>query len=317
MQQKEKVLVLIGPTAVGKTELSIDIAKHFDCEIISGDSMQIYRGMDIGTAKITEEEMAGIPHHLIDIKDPDEGFSVAEFQELVREKVTEITGRGRLPFIVGGTGLYIQAVLYDYEFPEASYDPVLREKLMEEADKKGIAPFYEKLMEIDPESAKKIHPNNKRRVIRALEIYYTTGETMSAINARQKSAPVYDCLILGLTMDREKLYERINTRVDVMMEKGLLEEAKKLYDMDLGDVPATQAIGYKELFAYFAGELSLEEAVEQLKRNTRRFAKRQLTWFKNKLPVEWVDVTGGAGRVEIFQKINHFLAGKQEFKANT
>lgn len=317
MRQKEKVLVLIGPTAVGKTELSIDIAKEFDCEIISGDSMQIYRGMDIGTAKITREEMAGIPHHLLDIKEPYEGFSVAEFQELVREKITEISNRGRLPFIVGGTGLYIQAVLYDYEFPDQSYDPDLREKLMREVEVKGIAPFYKKLQEIDPESASKIHPNNIRRVIRALEIFYTTGKTMSAIKASQTGEPVYDHLILGLTMERAKLYKRINQRVDEMIEKGLLAEAKKLYDMNLGDVPATQAIGYKELFAYFSGDLGFDEAVELLKRNTRQFAKRQLTWFKNKLPVEWVDITKGIKRDEIFQKIHDFLAGKKEFNTNT
>ena len=317
LTKREKVLVLIGPTAVGKTKLSIEIAKAFNCEIISGDSMQIYRGMDIGTAKIKKEEMDGIPHHLIDIKEPHENFSVAEFQELVRRKITEIHARGKIPFIVGGTGLYIQAVLYDYEFPDDSYDPELRQKLMDEVDEKGIEHFYQKLMAVDPVKAKKIHPNNKRRIVRALEVYYTTGETMSAISAKQKKEPIYDCLIIGLTMDREKLYERINARVDQMMDEGLLDEVKRLYEMDLKDVSATQAIGYKELFEYFEGKVSLEEAVENLKRNTRRFAKRQLTWFKNKMTVEWFDVTEGAKQDEIFHKINGFLAGMQGFKANT
>ncbi len=317
LTKREKVLVLIGPTAVGKTKLSIEIAKAFNCEIISGDSMQIYRGMDIGTAKIKKEEMDGIPHHLIDIKEPHENFSVAEFQELVRRKITEIHARGKIPFIVGGTGLYIQAVLYDYEFPDDSYDPELRQKLMDEVDEKGIEHFYQKLMAVDPVTAKKIHPNNKRRIVRALEVYYTTGETMSAISAKQKKEPIYDCLIIGLTMDREKLYERINARVDQMMDEGLLDEVKRLYEMDLKDVSATQAIGYKELFEYFEGKVSLEEAVENLKRNTRRFAKRQLTWFKNKMTVEWFDVTEGAKQDEIFHKINGFLAGMQGFKANT
>ena len=264
--------------------------------------MQIYRGMDIGTAKISPEEMDGIPHHLIDIKEPHEPFSTYEFQQLVRRKITEITKRNALPMIVGGTGFYIQSVIYDYQFSDESRNETIRQSLAETAKRKGSYFLYEQLKTIDPESAKIIHPNNERRVIRALEIYYTTGKTMAELKKTQKKELLYNVLIIGLTMDRDVLYERINKRVDLMIEAGLVEEARKFYEQGLINVQSTQAIGYKELFQYFDGRLSLEESIEQIKQNTRRFAKRQLTWFRNKMDVDWYDMTDPANYEENLQK---------------
>ncbi|WAA13516.1 tRNA (adenosine(37)-N6)-dimethylallyltransferase MiaA [Fervidibacillus halotolerans] len=309
MEKKEKLLVIIGPTAVGKTKLSIDLAKKLSGEIISGDSMQIYRGMDIGTAKISPDEMEGIPHHLLDIKNPDESFSVAEFQQLVREKITEISNWGRLPILVGGTGLYIQSVIYNYQFPNV--EGKLREQLEKQAEQEGIDFLYRKLLNIDHEYAQLIHPNNKRRVIRALEVYYSTGKTMTEWQKNQMKDPIYDSLIIGLTMERNRLYERINERVDEMIDNGLVQEAKMLYDQGLTDVQSTQAIGYKELFDYFDGKVTLEEAISNLKQNTRKFAKRQLTWFRNKMDVHWFDATDVTYEI-FFEKICNFIAGKMK-----
>lgn len=315
MPNKEKLVVLIGPTAVGKTKLSIELAKQLNGEIISGDSMQIYRGLDIGTAKITKEEMEGIPHHLIDLKDPDEPFSVAEFQQIVREKITEITKRKKLPMIVGGTGLYIQSVIYDYQFSPQNYHNKWRKILEKKLEIQGSKSLYDELKQIDPKSAEKIHPNNHRRVIRALEIYYSTGKTMSDYLAMQANTLLYEVAIIGLTMEREKLYERINQRVDEMIQKGLIDEVKRLYDQGLRNCQSIQAIGYKELYAYFDGLLTLEEAIELLKKNTRRYAKRQYTWFKNKMDVEWFDVTNEPFD-QVLKKIIHYIAGKLHLKEN-
>jgi tRNA dimethylallyltransferase len=318
LKQKEKLLVLIGPTAVGKTKLSIELAKSFNGEIISGDSMQVYQGMDIGTAKITEEEMEGIPHHLIDIKDPDEPFSVAEFQELVRSKITAITSRKKLPMIVGGTGLYIQSVLYDYQFTEAASDHEFRMKLEQMAEEKGNEELHQKLRGVDPESAERIHPNNLRRVIRALEIFHCTGKTMTEYQQEQQPELLYDACLIGLTMDRELLYNRINKRVDLMMEQGLLEEVKDLYDRGIRDCQSIQAIGYKELYDYFDDRVNLKDAVENLKQNSRRYAKRQLTWFRNKMDVEWFEMTSMANANEKkFAEISTYIEGKLQIKANT
>ncbi len=320
MSEKEKLAVLIGPTAVGKTKLSILLAKRFNAEIISGDSMQIYKRMDIGTAKINEEEMEGIPHHLIDIKNPEESFSAAEFQELVRSKITEITSRGKLPIIVGGTGLYIQSVIYDYQFSDAPSDEEFRKTLEERAEREGNNVIYEELLEIDPESAEKIHPNNIRRVIRALEIYHCTGKTMSQYQEKQNPELLYDMALIGLTMDRETLYDRINQRVDIMMQEGLLEEVRSLYDQGLKDCQSIQAIGYKELYDYFNGRVSFEDAVENLKQNSRRYAKRQLTWFRNKMNVEWFDMSDSVDPHEFekkFAEISAHIEGKLKIKSNT
>lgn len=320
MKNKEKVFVLIGPTAVGKTKMSIELAKKFNGEIISGDSMQIYKGMDIGTAKVTPEEMEGVPHHLIDIKNPQDTFSVAEFQQLVRKKITEISARGKLPMIVGGTGLYIQSVIYDYQFSDAPSDEGFRKKLEERALTEGNESLHQDLMKVDPEGAANIHPNNVRRVIRALEIYHCTGKTMSQFQENQIPDLLYDTAVVGLTIEREKLYERINYRVDVMVEQGLLQEVEGLYQSGIRDCLSIQAIGYKELYDYFDGRLSLEEAIEQLKQNSRRYAKRQLTWFRNKMDVEWFDMTDVNSIVTLHKKIaeiSTYIEGKLEIKSNT
>jgi tRNA dimethylallyltransferase len=317
LEQKQKLIVLIGPTAVGKTKLSIELAKRFNGEIISGDSMQIYKGMDIGTAKITREEMEGVPHHLIDIKEPAESFSTAEFQELVRRKINEISSRGKMPMIVGGTGLYIQSVIYDYHFTEIPSDPVFRRSLEDEAEAKGQEFVHGKLKVVDPESAEKIHPNNVRRVIRALEIFHCTGKTAGELQENQSPELLYDTALIGLTMDREMLYGRINFRVDLMMEQGLLDEVKYFYEKGLKDCQSIQAIGYKELYDYFDGKVSLELAIENLKQNSRRYAKRQLTWFRNKMNVEWFDMSESKDAEKKFAEISKFIEGKLEIKANT
>ncbi|KEK21760.1 tRNA (adenosine(37)-N6)-dimethylallyltransferase MiaA [Bacillus gaemokensis] len=310
--QREKVAVIIGPTAVGKTKLSIDLAKALNGEIISGDSMQVYRTMDIGTAKVTVEETEGIPHYMIDIKNPEESFSVAEFQNLVRGHIREITERGKLPIIVGGTGLYIQSVLYDYQFTDEAGDSVYRERMEQLAVEYGVEYVHEKLRAVDPESANRIHANNVRRVIRALEIFHTTGQKMSDQLEKQENDLLYDVSLIGLTMDRAMLYDRINLRVDLMVKQGLLEEVKALYENGIRDCQSIQAIGYKELYNYFEERISLEEAVLQLKTNSRRYAKRQLTWFRNKMDVSWFDVTEGEKTAEILR----YIEGKLQLKSN-
>ncbi|MGP7817720.1 tRNA (adenosine(37)-N6)-dimethylallyltransferase MiaA [Niallia sp. 01092] len=303
MTKKEKVIVLIGPTAVGKTKLSIELAKRFNGEIISGDSMQIYKGMDIGTAKITKDEMEGIPHHLIDIIHPEDSFSVAEFQTLVREKISEITNRGKVPFIVGGTGLYIQSVLYDYHFQETPTDSAYRKQMESLAVTEGSQTVHALLEKIDPDAAYSIPHQNVRRVIRALEVFHVTGKKASDWQKEQSKDLLYDAEIVGLTMDRELLYSRINERVDIMVSAGLVDEVKNLYNRDIKNCQSIQAIGYKELYKYFDGLLSFDEAIEELKQNSRRYAKRQLTWFRNKMSVKWFDMTDSVKHDNIRKKI--------------
>ena len=320
MTEKEKLLVLIGPTAVGKTKTSIELAKSFNGEIISGDSMQIYKGMDIGTAKITPSEMEGIPHYLIDIKNPDETFSVAEFQDLARMRIKDISSREKLPMIVGGTGLYIQSVLYDYHFSQAPTDAAYRLSLEDIVEKQGNLYLHEQLRKTDPVSGARIHPNNIRRVIRALEIYYCTGKTMTELQAQQEVESIYDVAIIGLTMEREKLYQRINNRVDIMIDHGLIDEVENLYNQGLKNCQSIQAIGYKELYEYFEGEISLDQAVEILKQNSRRYAKRQLTWFRNKMDVKWFDMTETEDQAFLVKKIDEissYIEGKLRIKSNT
>ncbi|PGY11070.1 tRNA (adenosine(37)-N6)-dimethylallyltransferase MiaA [Bacillus sp. AFS031507] len=317
MDSKQKLLVIIGPTAVGKTKLSIDMAKRYNGEIISGDSMQIYRGMDIGTAKIKKDEMEGIPHYLIDIKEPFENFSVAEFQLLVRAKIGDIAKKGKLPIIVGGTGLYIQSVIYDYQFSDVSGDETYRLKLEERAQKIGNEALYKELLEVDPGSASQIHPNNVRRVIRALEIFHLTGKTMQEFQSTQQPDLLYNTAMVGLSMEREKLYERINYRVDLMMQEGLIEEVKGLYQRGLRDCQSIQAIGYKEMYAYLEGIVPLEAAIENLKQNSRRYAKRQLTWFRNKMEVSWFDMTNVEDTSKKITEISRCVEGKLKVKSNT
>lgn len=284
-----EVLAIVGPTASGKTALSIKLAKLLDGEVINGDSMQVYKGLDIGTAKITLDEMEGIPHHLLDIKQPDESFSVAEYQKIVRAKIAEIRAKGKLPILVGGTGLYVQSVLYNFQFTEERVDETIRNKYYEQLAELGPLAMHEKLKQVDPRSAAEIHPNNTRRVVRALEIAEHSDTTKSAEPQKQGHEPMYRHVILGLDVEREILYERINLRVDRMIERGLVQEAKLLWDDDIRDTQSVQAIGYKEIFSYFREEISLAEAIEQIKQNSRRYAKRQLTYFRNKLPVVWIE----------------------------
>ncbi|MFJ5771611.1 tRNA (adenosine(37)-N6)-dimethylallyltransferase MiaA [Psychrobacillus sp. NPDC093180] len=286
MSEKPVVLAIVGPTAVGKTALSIELAKTFNGEIINGDSMQIYRELSIGTAKITEEEMEGVPHHLLDIKDPTESFSVAEYQKIVREKIEEIASRGKLPIIVGGTGLYIQSVLYDFRFTE---QPKIVVSLQKELEKLPPDELFNRLRKLDPEAASEIHPNNIQRVIRAIERVELSGKQKKEIEQDHGQEKVYPHYIIGLTTDREVLYDRINKRVELMVEKGLLEEVKKLHEQGIRGVQSIQAIGYKEIYAYLDGFLTLKEALDNLKQNSRRYAKRQLTYFRNKMDIHWYD----------------------------
>jgi tRNA dimethylallyltransferase len=273
--------------------------------------------MDIGTAKIKPEEMGGIPHHLLDIKEPYESFSVAEFQQLVRSRIREIAAKGKLPIIAGGTGLYIQSVIYDYQFSDAPADETCRIQLEEKAELVGNDALYQELVQIDPESASQIHPNNIRRVIRALEIYHCTGKTMSEYQQKQEPDLLYNTALVGLTMDREKLYSRINDRVDLMMEEGLLKEVSQLYEQDLRHCQSIQAIGYKEIYEYLDGTISLDEAVQNLKQNSRRYAKRQLTWFRNKMEVMWFDFTEEKNFTKNLTEISHYVEGKLQVKSNT
>lgn len=288
---KETVIAIVGPTAVGKTKLSIEIAKRFNGEIISGDSMQIYKGMDIGTAKIKEDEKQGIPHYMIDIKNPDESFTVVDFQSYVQQYISEITQRKKIPILVGGSGLYIQAALFNYNFARSKRSQKITKQLEKEIEHYGIEPLYQRLIKIDPKQADKIHPNNHRRVIRALEIYETTGLTMSEYKESQMKESPYNLIFIGLEMDRKLLYERINLRVDEMIEEGLLDEVEALMQQNFDNKSSMQAIGYKEFIPYFRGEYNLERAIELLKRNSRRYAKRQYTWFKNKLEIKWYYIT--------------------------
>jgi tRNA dimethylallyltransferase len=287
---EQTVIAIIGPTAVGKTKLSIEVAKQFDGEIISGDSMQVYKGMDIGTAKVSKNEMEGIPHHMIDIKEPWESFSVAEFQASVKEHIEEISSRHKLPILVGGSGLYVQAALYDYNFANVKRDITISRKLEKQMEEDGANVLYNRLKELDPVQAAKTHPNNARRVIRALEIYETTGMTMSEWQKTQQLTSPYQLHLIGLEMDRELLYDRINHRVDLMVQQGLVKEVQTLYQRGYTDKPSMKGIGYKEFIPYFENHQSLEEAIETLKQNSRRFAKRQYTWFRNKMDVNWYSI---------------------------
>ncbi len=288
---KKPLIVLTGPTAAGKTELSIALAKKLNGAIISADSMQVYKYMNIGSAKIRPEEMQGVRHYLVDVLDPREEFHVARFQQMAKEALEEIYRNGQLPIVVGGTGFYIQALLKDIDFDESSGELPCRKELEETARREGGAVLYERLKQVDPESAEAIHPNNVKRVIRALEFYQETGQPISLHNKEQKEKqPPYTYAYFVLNDDRARLYERIDRRVDRMVEQGLVEEVRWLkehgYDRSLVSM---QGLGYKELFPYLDGTCSLEEAVEIIKRDTRHFAKRQITWFKREPDVIWLN----------------------------
>lgn len=287
----KKLIVLTGPTAVGKTALSIALAKRAGCEIISADSMQVYRYMDIGSAKIRPEEMEGVPHHLIDVLNPEDEFHVVRFQEMAKTAMEGIYSRGRIPLIVGGTGFYIQALTREIDFTEGEQDFTYRKELENLAQTKGADFLHEKLRSIDPESADKIHANNVKRVIRALEFYKENGFPISRHNEqeRKKKSP-YNLAYFVLNDERSRLYERIDARVDQMLEDGLIEEVKRLKEMGYDrSMVSMQGLGYKELLAWLDGEYTLEEAVDILKRDTRHFAKRQITWFKREPDVIWMN----------------------------
>ena len=288
--EKKPLIVLTGPTAVGKTALSIQLARRIGGEIISADSMQVYRHMDIGTAKIRLEEMDGVPHHLIDILEPTEDFNVVRFQALARAAAEDIYIRGKIPIVAGGTGFYIQALLNDIDFTQIDENTQFREEMERLAAEQGAEVLHERLRAVDPESAEAIHANNVKRVIRALEYYEQTGEKISAHNEaeRAKTSP-YHFFYYVLNTDRTVLYERIEKRIDEMMEEGLVEEVRQLQAMGCRrDSVAMQGLGYKEILAYLNGEMSLETAVNILKRDTRHFAKRQLTWFRRERDVRFL-----------------------------
>lgn len=310
---KPLIVVIVGPTAVGKSEIGITLAQHFDGEIISGDSMQIYRHLDIGTAKVTKEERQLVSHHLLDLLEPSESYSASAFKEDAKRLIFELSARGKLPFIVGGTGFYIRGLTRDLDFHEIPQNPAYRKQLEEDVKKYGPNYLHAKLKKLDRETAEKIHPNNVQKMIRALEILKETNERKDFAAQNEKESP-YDVVMIGLTMPRDKLYQRINERVDLMVQLGLIEEAKMLYDNYSDSVQAAQAIGYKEFFPYFRGEITKEEAIQRVKRNSRRYAKRQLTWFRNKEKVEWYDVS--KNKEKKIQEMIRLIAGKIASSSN-
>lgn len=291
MENRKNLIILTGPTAAGKTALSIRLAKAVGGEIISADSMQVYRHMDIGSAKVTREEMEGVCHHLIDVLNPDEEFHVVKFQEMAKEAIKEIYAKEKIPIIVGGTGFYIQSVLYDIDFTQTDEDEDFREQLENLAREKGNEVLFEKLRRIDPKTCENLHPNNVKRVIRAIEFYEKSGgKRISEHNEEQheKHSP-YCYTYFVLTDDREVLYEKINRRVDNMLANGLVEEVKNLKEMGCSkDLVSMQGLGYKEILDYLEGACTLEDAVYRIKRDTRHFAKRQITWFKRERDVTWI-----------------------------
>ncbi len=297
--KRPKVIAVVGPTASGKTALGVHLAKCFNGEVVSCDSMQIYNNMPIASAAPTKEETDGIPHHLVGFCDPSQGFSVAKYVELAKGKIDDILSRGKLPILVGGTGLYIDSLLFGTRFSEEDSSDI-RRKLEQQAEQIGFEAMLEKLREIDPETAAKYHPNDRKRIIRALEIFYLHGKTKTEMdNESRLSGGPYDVLWIGITYkNRELLYDRINRRVDIMLENGVLDEARTAF-LNSHGITSVQAIGHKEFFPFFEGRISLEEAVESLKTETRRYAKRQLTWFRRNGNIHWIyaDETPNVGEI--------------------
>lgn len=304
MEQKIPLVVIAGPTASGKTAAGVYLAKQLNGEVVSADSMQIYREMTIGTAKPVPEEMEGIPHHLIDFVDPSDSFSVAEYVQLAQQKIGEIHSRGKLPILVGGTGLYISSLVDNIQFSESESDIAYREQMIALAQKEGAQALWEKLSEVDPVAAQKIHPNNVGRVARALEVYHTTGIPISAHQerSRTKPSPYALCMMALSFRDRQKLYDRINLRVSLMVDQGLEQEARQLIQKGYG-ATSFQAIGYKEMGAYLAGEETLEEACEHIRQESRRYAKRQLTWFRRDERYQWFYAEDYEDREQMYQQM--------------
>ena len=288
--KKQKVIVICGPTASGKTKLSIELAKKINGEIVSCDSMQIYKDMSIGTAKPTKEEMQNIKHYLIDCISPETRYSVADYKKQAMEYIKEIFEKGKVPIIVGGTGLYVESLIYNIEYNEIKTDLKYREELEKIAQEEGLEKLYEKALKIDEKATRKISNNDKKRIFRILEIYHTTGKTKTKLEEEsRKNKPEYEFLLFGLTMDREKLYERINLRVDNMMQDGLVQEVKELLNKYEELPTAIQGLGYKEVVEYLKGDTSKEEMIEKIKLETRRYAKRQLTWFRKYNNLTWLN----------------------------
>lgn len=304
-----QLIVVAGPTASGKTSLSIQLAKQLNTEIISADSMQIYRYMDVGSAKPTAEEMDGVVHHLIDEVSPFEEFSVKQYTDLAKKAIEEIQSKGKIPIIVGGTGLFINSVIDNIAFSETENDENIRRELNQYAKKNGNQALHKILEEIDYDSAEKIHYNDVKRTVRAIEVFRTTGVPMSEHIRRSKMLPSpYDLFYIGLTMDRTVLYEKINQRVDRMMENGLLEEVKKLLSMGLDDsYQSMQGIGYKELIWFLQDRMPLEKAIEMIKQESRRYAKRQLTWFKRDKRIQWFDSSKPRLTERVTGQLNEFI----------
>ncbi|EGQ2821997.1 tRNA (adenosine(37)-N6)-dimethylallyltransferase MiaA [Staphylococcus pseudintermedius] len=291
-QNKPFIVAIVGPTASGKTELGVALAKAIDGEVISGDSMQVYQGMDIGTAKVTPDEMDGIPHHLIDILKPDETYSAYDFQQQAQQLITDITTRGKVPIIVGGTGLYIQSVIYDYQFDDETISPETEQRVAEQMAKlKSYTneAIHDYLGTFDPISHQEIHPNNRKRVERAISYYLSTKKVLSNRKKSTQLTENYDTLLVGIKMSRDTLYSRINSRVDMMLSHGLLDEVQELIELGYESCQSMQAIGYKEMIPVIKNEMPLDEAITLLKQHSRNYAKRQMTWFTNKLNVHWLD----------------------------
>lgn len=300
-----RVIVILGPTAVGKTALSLTLAERLGTEIISGDSMLVYRGFDIGSAKPSKEEQSRVPHHLIDICDPWEDYNVTDFQREAGTWIKRLNAAGKIPILAGGTGLYVKALLEGYEFNETEGHDDYRRELERLGEEKGHAYVHAMLRDVNPEAAERLHENDFRRIIRALEVYHFGGERIS----QSKRGLIYDAFVIGLTRDRAKLYERINQRVDLMMASGFEDEVRRLLDSGITrDMPAMKGIGYREMGAYFAGEMTCEEAVELIKKNTRHFAKRQLTWYRKMPYIHWYSIDDRTDN-ELLQHVLQDLAG--------
>jgi tRNA dimethylallyltransferase len=305
----QRIIAIVGPTAVGKTKISIDLALHLNTDIISGDSMLVYQGMDIGTAKPTMDERRGVPHHLVDILKPTNDYSVVSFQEQAAHLIQKLNEQDKIPILAGGTGLYIRALLEGYHFSRAPENEILRNQLAKLANEQGSSALHERLFQVDPETAARLHPNDIRRVIRALEVRLSTGEQVSQVNQAVEAGLIYDAVIIGLSMDRDLLYQRINERVDIMMTQGLVKEVVSL--LNSGVPPSAQSmqgIGYKEVVSYLQGEIDLPTTVAKIKQATRNFAKRQITWYRKMPYIQWFDATLPYNK--LLEYIYSHIAGK-------
>ena len=300
--QKSKVIVIGGPTASGKTALSIELAKKINGEIVSADSMQIYKEMNIGTAKPEEEEMQGIKHYMLDFVNPNEAYSVAEYKKDAKKAIKEIIEKGKTPIVVGGTGLYIDSLIYEIEYVDIKTDFEYRKKLEQRAEKEGLEKLYEEAKKIDPKAMEKISQNDQKRILRILEIYHQTGKTKTELDENSRKDPEYDYKMFAIDMDREVLYDRINRRVDIMISKGLIEEVENIYSKYKEFPTAMQALGYKEVVEYLENKITKEEMIEKIKQESRRYAKRQLTWFRKNKDTIWIN-----GQEDVDKNINIIL----------